>query len=53
MRPDERKIIHNVVKGMDGVISYSKGQERQRRVVIAPVKESNPHNTPELTGGIF
>lgn len=53
MRPNDRKVIHNVVKGIEGVISYSKGKEKQRRVIIAPVKENNQRNTPELTGGLF
>ncbi|MFH0793768.1 MAG: R3H domain-containing nucleic acid-binding protein [bacterium] len=37
MSPSERKVIHLVVKEIKGVLSYSKGWEGNRQVVIAPV----------------
>ena len=56
MRPDDRKIIHNVIRGIEGIVSFSQGQERTRRVVIAPQVEANNqknHRNPEIAGGMF
>ena len=36
MNPYERRIIHAVVQEMDGVISWSDGQEYNRHIVIGP-----------------
>ena len=36
MNPYERRIIHTAVQGIDGVISNSIGEGKNRRVVIAP-----------------
>jgi spoIIIJ-associated protein len=36
MNPFERKLVHDVVAGVDGVQSSSRGEEPERRVVIAP-----------------
>jgi spoIIIJ-associated protein len=33
----ERRIVHKALAGMDGVTTYSEGEEPNRRVVIAPV----------------
>lgn len=38
MTPSERRAIHIVVKEIKGVLSYSKGWEGNRQVVIAPVE---------------
>ena len=32
----DRKVIHDVIQGIDGVTSHSDGEEPRRRVVIAP-----------------
>lgn len=56
MCPDDRKIIHNVIRGMEGVVSFSQGQERRRRVVVAPqdeVDNQKNHKNPEIAGGMF
>lgn len=37
MNSYERKIIHEVVQGIDGVDSYSKGEEPYRYIVVFPV----------------
>lgn len=37
MSPFERKIVHDAVAGVDGVVSESTGVEPNRRVVILPV----------------
>jgi spoIIIJ-associated protein len=36
MNPFERKVVHDVVAGVEGVRSESEGEEPQRRVVILP-----------------
>ena len=38
MNPFERKVVHDVVAGVDGVRSESEGEEPQRRVVVLPEK---------------
>jgi spoIIIJ-associated protein len=37
MNPFERKVVHDVITGLDGVRSESDGQEPDRRVVVHPV----------------
>jgi spoIIIJ-associated protein len=36
MTPFERKVVHDTIAGIDGVISESEGEEPQRRVVVRP-----------------
>ncbi|HUT23251.1 MAG TPA: R3H domain-containing nucleic acid-binding protein [Sumerlaeia bacterium] len=36
MEPIDRKIVHTLVKGIDGVQSYSRGEGWGRHVVVAP-----------------
>ncbi len=36
MNPADRKVIHDAVQALDGVTSYSEGEEPQRSVVISP-----------------
>jgi spoIIIJ-associated protein len=36
MSPFERKVVHDAIAGLDGVISESEGEEPQRRVVVRP-----------------
>jgi spoIIIJ-associated protein len=36
MPPADRKVIHDTVNTIDGVVTLSEGEEPQRRVVIAP-----------------
>jgi spoIIIJ-associated protein len=36
MTPFERKVVHDVVAAIDGVVSESEGEEPQRRVVVSP-----------------
>jgi spoIIIJ-associated protein len=37
MTPFERKVVHDAVAGVEGVVSESEGEEPQRRVVVLPV----------------
>lgn len=34
----ERRIVHNSLQGMEGITTYSEGEEPNRRVVIAPAE---------------
>jgi spoIIIJ-associated protein len=36
MNPFERKVVHDAIAGIDGVISESEGEEPSRRVVVLP-----------------
>ncbi len=36
MSPFERKVVHDAIADMDGVVSESEGEEPQRRVVVRP-----------------
>jgi spoIIIJ-associated protein len=36
MSPFERKVVHDAIAAMDGVVSESEGEEPQRRVVVRP-----------------
>lgn len=36
MNPYERRIIHGVVQEIDGVVSWSDGQEHKRHIVVGP-----------------
>ncbi|HVV77591.1 MAG TPA: R3H domain-containing nucleic acid-binding protein [Mycobacteriales bacterium] len=36
MTPFERKVVHDAVAAVDGVVSESEGEEPERRVVVAP-----------------
>jgi spoIIIJ-associated protein len=36
MTPFERKVVHDAVAAVDGVVSESEGEEPQRRVVVRP-----------------
>ena len=36
MNPADRKVIHDAVQALDGVRSYSEGEEPRRSVVISP-----------------
>ena len=36
MTPFERKVVHDTIAGIDGVLSESEGEEPQRRVVVRP-----------------
>jgi spoIIIJ-associated protein len=38
MEPIDRKIVHTLLKGIDGVQSYSRGEGWGRHVVVAPAK---------------
>jgi spoIIIJ-associated protein len=38
MTPFERKIVHDAVAGVDGVVSESEGVEPERRVVVLPAR---------------
>ena len=37
MTPFERKVVHDAVSAVNGVVSESEGEEPQRRIVIRPV----------------
>jgi spoIIIJ-associated protein len=37
MNPFERKVVHDAVSAVDGVLSESEGEEPQRRIVVRPV----------------
>ena len=36
MTSADRKVVHDAIQGIDGVVSHSDGEEPRRRVVIAP-----------------
>ena len=40
MNPFERKIVHDAVAGLEGVVSESEGEEPRRRVVILPASRA-------------
>ncbi len=40
MNPFERKVVHDAVAKIDGVMSESEGDEPQRRVVVLPVSSA-------------
>jgi len=44
MNPSERRIIHTTVADIDGVVSYSIGEDADRRVVIALAEGVKPLN---------
>ncbi|MDQ1696482.1 MAG: spoIIIJ-associated protein [Frankiaceae bacterium] len=37
MTPFERKVVHDAVSAVEGVVSESEGEEPQRRIVVRPV----------------
>jgi spoIIIJ-associated protein len=39
MNPADRKVLHDAVAEIDGVRSFSEGEDPNRSVVIAPVDE--------------
>lgn len=39
MSPADRRIIHSALQNFRGVTTYSEGEGRQRRVIIAPTKQ--------------
>lgn len=50
MNPYERRIIHTVIQGMDGVTSWSVGSEPNRHVIIGPADEGEG-STPAPKSG--
>jgi spoIIIJ-associated protein len=36
MTPFERKVVHDAIAGIDGVVTESEGEEPERRIVISP-----------------
>ena len=50
MNPYERRIIHTVIQGIDGVTSFSVGSEGERKVVIALEDGVKPLK-PQRNGG--
>jgi len=38
MNPFERKVVHDAIAGLDGVLSESEGEEPNRRVVVLPAR---------------
>lgn len=44
MNPYERRIIHSCVQSIDGITTFSIGEEPYRKVVIAPERGSSYHN---------
>ncbi|MBI2709836.1 MAG: Jag N-terminal domain-containing protein [Actinobacteria bacterium] len=36
MAPPDRKVVHDVINGIDGVVTTSEGEEPRRRVVVRP-----------------
>lgn len=41
MPPADRKVIHDTVNGIDGVITSSEGEEPRRRVVVSPAPDAD------------
>jgi spoIIIJ-associated protein len=41
MAAPDRKVVHDAVTGIDGVSTFSEGEEPRRRVVIAPASASS------------
>lgn len=46
MTPFERKIVHDAVAAVEGVISESEGTAPERRVVVLPAREDEPVPEP-------
>lgn len=44
MMPADRKVVHTVLANVEGVITYSKGDDPYRYVVIAPGSQSSPQS---------
>jgi spoIIIJ-associated protein len=43
MSPEDRKLVHNLLKSFDGVSTFSKGKEGERNVIVSPEIKS-PHS---------
>jgi spoIIIJ-associated protein len=41
MNPSDRKVVHDAVNVIDGVVTSSEGEEPRRRVVISPERTSD------------
>ena len=39
MTATERKLVHEYLRGVDGIETYSEGQEPDRHLVVAPVEK--------------
>ncbi|MDD5953383.1 MAG: protein jag [Oscillospiraceae bacterium] len=44
MNPYERRIIHGVIQEIDGVVSWSDGQEQKRHIVVGPEGSDKTRN---------
>jgi len=47
MNAADRKVVHDTVAGIEGVRSYSEGEEPERAVVIAPDEDATPATPDE------
>lgn len=44
MNPSERRIIHTIIQGIEGVESFSVGSDSARRVIVAPTEGNRKNN---------
>ena len=40
MNPAERRVIHTALQGYPGVVTFSEGEEPERRVIVAPAEDT-------------
>lgn len=49
MNPAERRVVHTALQGYPGVMTFSEGEEPERRVIVAPVEDAEA-SVPEASG---
>jgi spoIIIJ-associated protein len=51
MNPFERKVVHDTIAAIDGLVSESEGEEPQRCVVVLPESMATPEPAAEVSSG--
>lgn len=53
MPPADRKVVHDAVNSVPGVMTISEGEEPNRRVVLVPAQDGASQRVPAPTGEVF